>query len=119
VIDPAIEARIKSLLASGEFSEPEISRLTGTSGWTVDALAAGKRPADPIGPTRRCPTCGGLVEMPCRLCQTRELLASGRLPRVFPGRDRDGEPLHLDLADGNRARYERVRRAHVVPEERP
>jgi hypothetical protein len=49
----------------------------------VSAIATGRRPdyvagkfesdtqALPLGPVERCPSCGGKVHMPCRLCGVR------------------------------------------------
>ena len=123
MIDPALEGQIRRLLAAGR-TQRAVSRMTGVCRETVGAIARGRldrnarqaqRDAEQVtslpGPPRRCPTCGGIVKMPCRLCHTRELKAGGRLPRVFSGADDDA--LQLDLADGHRARYERVRQKHV------
>ena len=124
MIPAALEAEITRLLATGH-TQRAISRMTGVCRETVGAIARGRldrsarqaqRDAEQVtglpGPPRRCLTCGGLVKMPCRLCQTRDLKAGGRLPRMFSGVD--DESLQLDLRDEHRARYERVRRNHTL-----
>ena len=56
----------------------------GISRTSVSAIAEGKRPdrqspfethdlPEPVGPPRRCPTCGGMVLMPCLLCHIRAM----------------------------------------------
>ena len=101
MLDEALVDEIKRLLATGQHSERKIARMTGVSRGTVSAIALGRRPdyrairskaaeqdAPPFsGPPQRCPTCGGLVLMPCAVCRTRKLLAEGKLRRTFNGRD--------------------------------
>jgi transposase InsO family protein len=73
---------IKRMLAAGKHSQRQIARLTGISRATVGAIASGARPEyqprprddepeRPTGPPSRCPTCGGRVFLPCRLCRIR------------------------------------------------
>ncbi|MBI3838414.1 MAG: hypothetical protein HY288_10840 [Planctomycetia bacterium] len=72
------------LLAEGKLSHRKIAQATGISRATVGAIASGRRPDyearqrarasanEPLGPLGRCPGCGGLVYMPCRLCGARK-----------------------------------------------
>ncbi len=72
------------LLAEGRLSHRKIALLVGISRATVGTIAAGRRPDyearwaaraaanEPLGPLGRCPGCGGLVHMPCRLCRVRQ-----------------------------------------------
>ena len=73
------------LLAEGKLSHRKIARAVGISRATVGGIASGKRPDyearqraralaanEPLGPLARCPGCGGLVYMPCRLCTVRK-----------------------------------------------
>jgi DNA-binding XRE family transcriptional regulator len=119
MIAPSVVHEIRRLLAQGNYSQRKIARITGVSRGTVGAIASGKRRdyglrvkdpemelEEPGGPPRRCPGCGGLVSMPCRLCHVRKLVAEVRIAR--PPAKREG-PLQLDLSDDHRARYERIR----------
>jgi hypothetical protein len=78
--------QIRHLLNEGHLSQRKIARHLGVSRGTVDAIAQGRRSEDspyrrepsdglpsPLGPPRRCPGCGGLVQMPCLLCHIRAL----------------------------------------------
>jgi len=129
MIDPALEGEIRRLLATGH-TQRAVSRMTSVCRQTVGAIAKGRldrnarqaqRDAEQVtglpGPPRRCPTCGGIVKMPCRLCQTRELKAGGRLPRVSSGAD--GGSLDLDLRDDHRARYQQVRQTRTLAGNEP
>lgn len=104
---------VKKLLAEGRLSQRKIAQLTGISRATIGLIAAGRRrepaPGDGLeteGPHSipvRCPTCGGLVYAPCRLCQVRawdharrsrqrrieDVLRGGE--RTWPGRDSAAE----------------------------
>lgn len=86
MIAPERVAEVKRLLAETTLSQRKVSILTGVSRASVGAIAAGRRPdypprckpddADdgvPHGPAARCPSCGGLVYMPCRLCRVRAI----------------------------------------------
>ncbi|MGQ9576125.1 MAG: helix-turn-helix domain-containing protein [Thermoguttaceae bacterium] len=85
MIPPWRVAEIRRLLAEGKLSQRQIARKTGVSRGTVNAIARGKRQdrirrhepdgqfAPPSGPLRRCPGCGGMVQMPCLLCHVRAL----------------------------------------------
>ena len=110
---------IRRLLAEGNFSQRKIARLTGVSRGTIGAIASGKRPdyelrprtddefERPAGPPRRCPTCGGMVYMPCRLCTLRRQLATKKKNRRMDPRPEG--LLGLELRDEHRRRYEKVR----------
>lgn len=91
MLTPAQVEEVKRLLAAGQFSQRKIARLTGVSRATIGLIAAGKRPEYqprppawdslfdvPQAPPERCPGCGGLVYLPCRLCHIRALKAAGR-----------------------------------------
>ena len=87
MLDPVLVDTVRRLLAERKWSMRKIARMAGVSRGTVGAIAHNKRrdrprPTDeedllaqPSGPLRRCPGCGGLVQMPCRLCRVR---AQGR-----------------------------------------
>lgn len=117
MIAPSVVDEIRRLLAEGKYSQRRIARIAGVSRGTVGAIASGKRrdyatrardlePEGPTGPPRRCPGCGGLVYLPCRLCHVRKLVGEARIARP-PSRGETS--LELDLSGDHRARYERVR----------
>lgn len=76
---------IQEMLASGKFTKREIGRRMNVSHSTITRIESGKRqPRRPAArttqrsgdhdfesPPRRCPDCGGLVYMPCLLCDAR------------------------------------------------
>ena len=79
-------AEVRRLLEEGRLSQRNIARSMGVSRGTVNAIARGIRPdyetrrrelpsdlVSPSGPLRRCPGCGGLVQMPCLLCHVRAM----------------------------------------------
>jgi transcriptional regulator with XRE-family HTH domain len=113
-------AEIRRLLAEGKLSRRRIARLVGVSRGTVQDIALGRRQyepraataenAEPAGPPVRCPGCGGMVYLPCRLCEARRI-AAHRGRRPFAGPDKiDGDALlALDLKEAHRVRYEEVR----------
>ncbi len=119
MLDPVLVDTIRRLLAERKWSMRKIARTTGVSRGTVGAIAHGKRRdrdarsreddglgQPPSGPLRRCAGCGGLVQMPCRLCRVRARTASPRWKRPPARRE---EPLRLELAGEHRLRYEEVR----------
>jgi DNA-binding XRE family transcriptional regulator len=127
MIAPSVVHEIKRLLAEGNYSQRKIAHITGVSRGTVGAIASGKRRdyqarardpemelEDPTGPPQRCPGCGGLVYMPCRVCHVRKLVAEARIAR--PPAKREGT-LRLELSDDHRTRYERIRlrRTRIAP----
>lgn len=87
--------QIKRLLEEGDLSQREIARQVGVSRGTVNAIARGNRPdyeargrereddvVAPGGPPVRCPTCGGMVQMPCLACRVRAVRERRRRPRA-------------------------------------
>ncbi len=78
---------VQRLLAEQKLSQRKIAEAIGVSRATVSAIAKGKRPNyeprmraqavefEPLGPIERCPSCGGRVYMPCRLCRVRKIKA--------------------------------------------
>jgi hypothetical protein len=90
----AVVEKIRDLLAEGGLSQRKIARRLGVSRGTVNAISQGRRPdysgsgggegetfPFPQGVPRRCPGCGGMVQMPCLLCYVRAL---GRVDRRRP-----------------------------------
>jgi hypothetical protein len=85
MISQGIVDQIVRLLADGRMSQRKIARAVGVSRGTIGAIAKGHRPRvrraedrwgepiRPLGPPRRCGSCGGLVFMPCLLCRVRTL----------------------------------------------
>ena len=75
----------RRLLAEGKLSQRRIAQAIGISRATLSGIASGKRPdyealrrargqeEEPLGPVERCPSCGGKVHMPCRLCRVRAI----------------------------------------------
>jgi len=91
MISQALVEEVKRLLGQGELSQRKVATLTGVSRASVGAIASGRRPDYPVrcnpdaceealpqGPAERCPTCGGKVYMPCRLCRVRTIKAKER-----------------------------------------
>ena len=119
MIAPQIVAEVRRLLAERKHSHRKIARLTGICRGSVGAIASGRRPdyepseedeeEEPTGPPRRCPNCGGLVYVPCRLCRIRKALAEKRRPAPRRATVESGEPLELDLRPEHRTRFEDVR----------
>jgi hypothetical protein len=119
MIAPSVIDSIRDLLADDRLSQRQIAQQLGVSRGVVAAVAEGRRPdyaairrrreesKQPVvlGPLRRCPTCGGMVHRPCRLCALREEL-TGAPPRVMDRRPI--EPMGLELRGEARARYEAI-----------
>ncbi len=93
MIAPQIIDQIRQLLAEGQLSHRQIAAISGVSRGTVVAVSSGRRvqrqPAlprqylpnlEPSEPPERCPGCGGMVYLPCRLCQGRARRARGPRP---------------------------------------
>ena len=91
MIADAVVENVRHLLADGALSQRKIARRLGISRGTVNAISQGRRPdysqlqtpeaanfPFPQGVPRRCPGCGGMVQMPCLLCHVRAL---GRVDR--------------------------------------
>ena len=94
MLSVAVVEEIERLLAAGSLSQRGIARRMGVSRGSVNAIALGKRPDPqtrrrtqedalpaPSGPPVRCPTCGGMVQMPCLACRLRALDESRRRPQ--------------------------------------
>lgn len=108
----------RRLLAEGRLSQRRIAKKLGISRGTIGAIASGRRPdyparrggesperLEPTGPPERCPGCGGLVFMPCRVCLTR----AARARRSAPAPGDAACWVALELKPHHRARYEQVR----------
>ncbi len=93
MIAPHLVEQVEQMLAEGKLSYRKIARFTGVSRGTIGAIASGRRciqprricfweeePMIPDTPPERCPECGGMVYMPCRLCRTRKEMA--KLPAI-------------------------------------
>ncbi|MGD9126612.1 MAG: hypothetical protein PVH19_04465 [Planctomycetia bacterium] len=119
---------VRRLLDTGKYSQREIARRTQVSRGTVSAIASGKRtnrvpvpkvqPWELEGPIKRCPTCGGLVHTPCRLCETRREIAADKNAfkennDPFPEITKKGS-WDLELEGEDRDRYEEVRRRRIL-----
>jgi transcriptional regulator with XRE-family HTH domain len=119
---------VRRLLVEKKLTQRQLARLTGVSRGTIAQIAAGRRPptsptrsqdADdfdvPLVPPERCPTCGGWVYPPCRLCHMRELLRKhGQIARLGP---LEYPIIHgLDLKPRHRKRYQQVRRFRCAME---
>jgi hypothetical protein len=121
MIQPAVIRDIEVLLEEGQLSHRQIAEMVGVARGTVAAVLRGHRRSDDLftqpppeepqseskQPPRRCPSCGGTVRMPCKLCRVRELVAGKRLrpPARWPG-----GPIGLELKPEDYARYVEVRR---------
>ncbi len=95
MIAEAVVEKVRHLLADGALSQRKIARRLGISRGTVNAISQGRRPdysqedaaevenfPFPQGLPRRCPGCGGMVQMPCLLCYVRSLGRVDRARRV-------------------------------------
>jgi hypothetical protein len=108
---------IRNLLATG-LSYRKIALTTGVSRGSIGAIANGRRvdrvsrededSRRPCGPLTRCPTCGGMVCLPCLLCGTRATIGKKR-PRKTPAELPPEESLTLALDEEHRQRYESIR----------
>ena len=87
--------QIERLLREGRLSQREIAQRTGISRGSVNAIALGRRLVEsdrcrpsshaftpPQGNPARCPSCGGMVQMPCLACYVRSRHGRGqKMPR--------------------------------------
>jgi hypothetical protein len=82
MLSPSLVAEVRRLLADGH-TRRQIARILGVHRNTVNAIATGARhdrafaegtglSSLPRTTARRCPTCGGMVFLPCKLCKLRE-----------------------------------------------
>ena len=125
MIEPQLVEQIERLLAKGKLSYRKIARFTGVSRGTIGAIASGRRriqprrmsfweeePTVPDVPPQRCPQCGGMVYMPCRLCRMRKEMA--KLPDIRAlirtNAFQPFTPIGLNLKPVHQQRYEEVRR---------
>jgi len=111
---------IRELLAQGDLSQRKIALRLGVGRGTVAAVASGRRkdhvPPRPDeddelpqrGPVGRCPSCGGWVHLPCRLCLARQRIARRRLHQRRPIDLRPQEPIRLELRGAALRRYRAV-----------
>jgi transcriptional regulator with XRE-family HTH domain len=116
-------AEVRRLLAEEKLSQRKIAKLLGMSRGTVNTIAAGKwrdrercdEVMDVMGPPERCPSCGGMVYMPCRLCEVRKVATRTDKPGVHPVTVHHGdaidEAMRFNLRPEHQARYEAIRRA--------
>ncbi len=124
MIPPETVRETRRLLAEGKLSQRKIAKLLRISRGTVGGIASGKRtdyirrptnddePIRPSGPPKRCPDCGHMVYMPCRICRARserDRRRSGPVRRLFALLD---EPLGLNLREEHQRRYEKVHAQH-------
>ena len=124
MLPPSVVNEIRRLLTGEGLSYREIVRITGVSRGTVGLIARGKRPdyearrvargddpLEPTGPPQRCPGCGGLVYLPCRLCDARKLVGAKReMGQTETARGgATEEAFELQLKEEHRRRYEDVR----------
>jgi len=99
----AVVDQIKRLLDEGSLSQRRIARRLGVSRGTVNAIALGKRPdyearrreeedgfVAPSGPPVRCPTCGGMVQMPCLACRIRAMKGFKKVSGTFCAKHASG-----------------------------
>jgi transcriptional regulator with XRE-family HTH domain len=128
MIAQALVNDVRRLLAEGHLSQRKIARVLGVSRGTVGAIATGRRPDfgrlhgateeeefAPTGPPARCPGCGGMVYMPCRLCRARARRAT-RLPVPRLPWPTLEKLLGLNLKEEHRQRYEQVRARRMKTE---
>jgi len=96
MLKASIVHQIRQLLDEKRLSQRKIAGEMGVSRTTVQAIAQGRHARDrresldedsafqePAGPLQRCPTCGGLVYMPCLLCHVRRLQQKQKARRRF------------------------------------
>jgi hypothetical protein len=127
MLDTSVVDEVQRMLDEGTHSQRHIARLLKLSRGTVLSIANGRRPdyellrakrqaeAElPEGPLERCPTCGGMAYMPCRLCLMRARAVSS--PRKPPSKFTFPivEPLGLDLRAEHQSRYEEVRSRRML-----
>jgi hypothetical protein len=121
MISPLVVAEIQRLLVGKKHSHRVIGEMLGVSRNTVGAVALGRHrnigvdpngdaEGEPIGPPKRCPTCGGMVYMPCRLCRLRnENEANPRPPQREHDERNAAASAELNLRPEHQVRYQKVR----------
>jgi hypothetical protein len=122
MIASEVVSKIRRLLAEDELSHRQIARCVGVSRRVVDYMADGLRTdreadwPEPAGPAQRCPECGGMVYMPCRLCELRRMAAG---MHTGPPADADEDPVRLELKPDHQHRYEEVCRRRLAEQASP
>ena len=129
MLAPSIVDEVRRLLFEKKMSHRKIARKTGISRNTIGLIASGKRPdydrlraarhddpLEPNGPPARCPQCGGMVYLPCRLCHARNLAALSPKHAIRRRQAISGGPLQLQLKEEHRRRYEEVRAQRIRDE---
>lgn len=104
-LDPMKVLHVERLLAQGDLSQRQIAQRAGVGRWSVAAIAemqlcrAGEENAlESASHPTRCPGCGGLVFLPCRLCHVRSLLDRNKRRRA--GRRRiQGSAVRIQARD--------------------
>ena len=118
--------KIKELLAAKELSQRQISELMQVGRGTVSGIATGRRPdyadlrrqreAEAVtvpGPQGRCPQCGAKVYMPCLACDVRHQARTSPRREHAQLSERLERACELDLKEGHRRRYQRVREKRI------
>jgi hypothetical protein len=91
---------VRRMLQEGRSSQRQIAERLGISRGTVNAIACGRRRAavdlhrggeadafiPPTGLPTRCPSCGGLAQMPCLACYIRATQQARQKTRLPLGR---------------------------------
>lgn len=120
LIAASIIRRIEELLRR-KVSQRTIAGICKVSRATVQQVSAGRvtskdrerierivESPDKLDERVRCPKCGSAcVEVPCRRCFTRRMIAGGHLPPTSP---EELPTVGLDLQPEEKARYAEVRR---------
>lgn len=126
----ALVVEIQRLLNETDLSQRKIAQVIGVSRGSVASVASGRRPdydalraqsatdwEEPTGPPERCPTCGGMVYAPCRLCRARAERRKVMRHPTARGLESDRDELSLQLRPEHRIRYEPIHaRRHDNPE---
>ncbi len=122
MLAPKTVDEVHRLLSEGKLSQRAIARRLGISRGTVCAMATGRRgnceslarangggnSSKPADPSERCPGCGAMVYMPCRLCRARAAVAKRSARPLRPVLARLDASLEPELKDGHRKRYEEI-----------
>jgi transcriptional regulator with XRE-family HTH domain len=121
MLTPKLVDEIRQMLAEKKYSQRKVARIAGVSRGTVGAIVSGKRQdrkkvespwdkdlEEPEGPAERCPGCGGMVYMPCRLCLVRKYLADNPRPAPDERKFKIEDPPGLNLRSEHRARFNQV-----------
>ncbi len=123
----ALVKETERLLAEGSLSQRKIAATVGISRATVSAIASGKRrdyearllaragEFEPLGPLGRCPTCGGMVHMPCRSCRIETMRELEREVLRLRRRRAREQALRRLLAAVRKANWERDALERVPP----